>query len=347
MGSTKRSKNKHLTHQSLGDVVQHEGAQFDFHALVRLLESFCEDSTGVGEAVNPCDEPARFRALVTMEFPRSDVHRVVMDHVETAKGVVPLVETHFFGLAGVQGPLPAPYAQRILREMQNHSYAMRDFLDIFNHRLLALLHRIRKTYWVGVASQCPEETPVGQVLRAFIGENSWVTDHLVPIRCLLAMAMCFWQRPRSADLLRVMLSVFLREQVVLKLWQPGWRSVADSQQTAIGRWGRYQVLGQSVVLGQRFWDVTRSFTIQVGPVSLEQYYNLLRNGKLFGAIQNICHAYTGQQQMYRLNIIWSAPERPESRLGKARLGSTAWLRQDGPVHADQQTIMTYVVQEVR
>ena len=345
MATTRRRKGRSLNDAVLRDTVVRESAQFEFHALVRLLEVFSQrDDSGVGEGVDPSQEAARFRALVSMEFPQSDVHRVVMEEGST---VPPLVETQFFGLAGLQGPLPEPYAQRVIARMQERDYSMRDFLDIFNHRLLSLLHKVRKNYWVGVSAAFPEDTAIGHVLQAFIGENSWLKDHFVPVRSLLSMAMCFWQRPRSAELLRMLLSTFLRTDVALKLFEYGWRHVGQEQQTAMGGSGRYRTLGCDVVLGKRFLDTGYSFTITVGPVGLDRYFALLRGGMLFEAVQHICHSFIGQNQQYRLNIIWSAKERPHMRLGEqVALGSTAWLHQfSGGVENDKQTIMTYVVRE--
>ena len=348
MATTRRIKQRSLTPEVLQDTVTREGSEFEFHALVRLLEVFAQcDDAGVGDGVDPSREAVRFRALVSMEFPQSDVHRVVLSP-EEQHDVPPLVETQFFGLAGLQGPLPEPYAQRVLERMQAHDYSMRDFLDIFNHRLLSLLHKVRKNYWIGVSSAFPEDTAVGRVLQAFIGENPWLKDHMVPVRSLLSMAICFWQRPRSADLLRMLLSMFLRTQVSLKLFEYGWRRVSQEQQTVVGVRGRYNALGCDVVLGKRFLDTGYSFTIVVGPVSLDHYFALLRGGILFKAIQHICHSFIGRNQQYRLNIVWTAKERPQMRFGaQAVLGSTAWLHQfSGTVDQDKQTIMTYIVREV-
>ena len=348
MATTKRRKANSVDRVPLRDVVHNNGADFDFHALVRLLEVFRkDDGAAVGEGADPAKEAVRFRAMVSMEFPRSDVNQAVVS--EKYKDLPARVETNFFGLAGLQGPLPTPYTQRVIDRMQEHDYSMRDFLDIFNHRLLSLLHRVRKTYWLGVSAAFPEETAIGQVLRAFIGQNSWLEDYVIPMRSLLAMAVCFWQRPRSHELLRMILNTFLCAPVVLELFEYGWRYIDDHHHSSIGRKGNFRVLGDDAVLGRRFLDTGYSFTIVVGPVNLERYNALLRGGALFQAIQNICHSFIGQNQQYRLNIVWSADARPEARLGaKAALGSTAWLRQwAGNVVADKQTIMTSIVREVR
>lgn len=346
MATTRRRKRNSLSQNILRDTVTREGAEFEFHALVRLLEVFAQrDDAGVGEGVDPSRESVRFRALVSMEFAQSDVSRAVLSGAKDEPSVPHLVETQFFGLAGLQGPLPAPYTQRILARIQERDYSMRDFLDIFNHRLLSLLHKVRKNYWVGVSAAFPEDTAVGRVLQAFIGENSWLKNHMVPVRSLLSMAVCFWQRPRSAELLRMLLSIFLRTHVALKLFEYGWRRIHQDQQTAVGQ--RYAALGVDAVLGKRFLDTSYSFTIVVGPVSLERYFSLLRGGVLFEAIQHICHSFIGQHNQYRLNVLWSAKERPQMRLGEqAVLGSTAWLHQfSGGVESDKQTIMTYIVEQ--
>ncbi|MCY4413851.1 MAG: type VI secretion system baseplate subunit TssG [Alphaproteobacteria bacterium] len=340
MATKSRRSTDALNNKVLRDVVVSQGSEFDFHALVKLLEQFyTENGTPVGEGASPYKEVARFRALVSLEFPQSDVSKAILP--DDGNYVPPLVESNFMGLAGLQGPLPTPYTQRVLDATASHNTAMRDFLDIFNHRLLSLLHRVRKSYWVGVSSSFPEHTQIGNVLAAFIGQNSWINEHDLPLRSVLAMALCFWQKPRSADQLRLVLSVFLRTQVHIDVLQGRWQIIPQEDQTMLGTHGRFQKLGQSAVMGRRFWDVTQQFTVVVGPIPFSMYKTLLRGTPSYQAIVHICRAFAGNNKHVRLHILWSHKERQKTRLGAgAALGSTSWLYDSQSVVFDQQTIMT-------
>lgn len=336
MARKSRSSTDTLT---LKDVVQKQGAEFEFHALVKLLEYFSRKSRSIGESAYPSQESARFRARVSMEFAQSDIAQVVLP--KKGSTIPPLVETNFMGIAGAQGPLPIPYTQQLLNQVAVHDTSMRDFLDIFNHRLLSILHRVRKTYWVGVSSANPEDTALGLVLRSFIAENAWVNECDLHIRSLLSMALCFWQRPRSADQLRLILSIFLRTEVRLHMFEGGWKKAPITQQTCLGPKGRYQSLGRDFVLGKRFWDTSHQFTIIVGPIGLREYYKMLRSTKTFKALVHIVHSFAGSYQQFRVRLHWRADEKPQWRLGSdCALGSTTWLWTDQKKVWDTQTVIT-------
>jgi len=51
------------------------------------------------------------------------------------------VHVNFMGIAGIQGPLPLPYTEILMSRMRQKDMAFRDFLDIFNHRLVSVFTR--------------------------------------------------------------------------------------------------------------------------------------------------------------------------------------------------------------
>ncbi len=108
------------------DVVKHAD-QYEFHALVKLLEAMRPDAAPLGEGFDPSKEPLRVRSRVTLSFPNTDVYRLIPTE---DKDVPPLLVTNFLGIAGVNGPLPTPYTQLLLRRKERKDTAFRDFLDI-------------------------------------------------------------------------------------------------------------------------------------------------------------------------------------------------------------------------
>jgi type VI secretion system protein ImpH len=131
-----------------------EGHSFDFFQAVRLLEmihangptSHGERLVSPGQGADPAKEIVYFRSAVKLDFPASDVEHVKrrtdMPQREQPKAPAEMT-VNFLGLAGGLGALDIPSTELVLERASHNDKALRDFLDIFNHRLVSLLYRIR------------------------------------------------------------------------------------------------------------------------------------------------------------------------------------------------------------
>ena len=97
---------------TIESILKKEADQFEFHAMVKLLENIQKDATPIGEGTDPTKEAVRLQARVTQEFPSTDIHAFLPTK---DKDVPPLLTTNFFGVAGSQGPLPEPYTSHIIQ----------------------------------------------------------------------------------------------------------------------------------------------------------------------------------------------------------------------------------------
>jgi type VI secretion system protein ImpH len=127
--------------RSLRDQLYLSGHRFGFYQAVRLIESDVPEKTPMAEGSVSENEPVRFTAAVSQDFPASEIWDIVPG--DTA-GASDEMTVNFMGLAGCLGPLPAPYTELILERLRRKDKALKDFLDIFNHRLISLLYRVRK-----------------------------------------------------------------------------------------------------------------------------------------------------------------------------------------------------------
>lgn len=109
--------------------------EFDFFQAVRLLHLILSDRQGVGRIAKPSDEPVRFEARQSLEFPASSVHAI------SAESDPPRMTAAFLGLTGVQGALPHHYTEYILARAQSKDFTLAAFLDLFNHRIVSLFYR--------------------------------------------------------------------------------------------------------------------------------------------------------------------------------------------------------------
>ncbi len=209
---------------SLEDSLKNEPFEFELHQAIRLLESLREDSIPLGEGVEPWKEAIALKSRVFMDWPPSDLSKI--DQVDDATQR-PQVHVNSFGLAGGTGPLPIPFMELILQRLMKKDRGFGDFLDIFNHRLTSLLHRIRKKYWVGLDPKLPLETRITSNLLSFagLGEKNLQGQQSLKDAALISGAGLFWRAARNSCGLEGLLRSYLGVHVSSKSHQGAWRKL--------------------------------------------------------------------------------------------------------------------------
>src|SRR6266498_4733090 len=133
---------------SLEQVLFEEGYRFEFFQAVRVLERLYRARLPVGCDSIPAKEVVRFHSLLSLTFPPSAVH----DVVPSDDGASPAQMTvAFMGLTGLLGVLPRHYTELLLERMRHKDQTLRDFLDLFNHRLISLFYRAWEKYRLPMA----------------------------------------------------------------------------------------------------------------------------------------------------------------------------------------------------
>lgn len=126
---------------------------FNFFQAVRLLSMILPDRPGVGDVAKPAEEIVRFKARQSLEFPASSIHTLDSE-IDPARMVV-----SFFGLTGVQGVLPHHYTEHIIARAAAKDFAMAEFLDLFNHRLISLFYRAWRSTNFRFSTNSPRQDP--------------------------------------------------------------------------------------------------------------------------------------------------------------------------------------------
>lgn len=313
-----------------------EGPRFDFFQAVRLLELAHPPEASVGAGVEPSKEAVRFRSAVRLDFPADDIASVTPPECPLGHAAcslpperhLPVMSVNFMGLAGEHGPLPKPFTELILGRVWRKDTALRDFLDIFNHRLVSLLYRIRKLHRFGLDARPPGEERLAGYVYAALGLGTPALRDQIHDRPLLHYAGLLAQQPRSMVGLERMLSDYFGVGVEGEQFKGRWVPLERGQWTSIGRRGRNNRLGEDAVVGTRVWDQQGAFELRLGPLTLEQLRDFLPVGWGFGPLCELVRFYAGDDLDYSFRLVLAAGEARETRLGKAggaRLGWTSWL----------------------
>ncbi|QEL19461.1 type VI secretion system baseplate subunit TssG [Limnoglobus roseus] len=340
-----------------------EPYRFDFFQAVRILEALGREGTtraglGVGGAGPPAAEAVRFRVPSTLSFPPSSL----VGLTPPAAGRVPELTVAFFGLIGPSGVLPRHYTERVARLVgDSHAperYALRDWLDLFHHRLISHFYRAWAKYRLWVTRERatgPGVDPFTTAVQAFVGlatpgltGRGTVTAPDTgpkpgPARTLATLsddvtqlfAGHFSRRPRTAAGLEAVVTAYLGLPVRVDPFRGQWLSVDASDRAYTSALGG-AALGTGPILGERVWDVQSKFRVRVGPVDRQQFDELLPDpsptpaGKKFYLLMHLIRLYAGPEFDVEVQFVVRATEVPAAKLplgtGRGpRLGRNTWL----------------------
>jgi len=314
------------TDRSLSDFLFDKGYCFDFYQAIRLLEYISPEKLPVGEGSEAEKEVVRFVSEVGFDFPASAVSEITRAESDEKPN---RMTVNFMGLAGGGGPLPAPYTELILDGLRRKDTALKDFLDIFNHRLISLMYRVRKMYRIAFDIGPPDQSHFAGYLFSLMGMGTEGLRERMDVRdrALLFYTSLLAQQPRSMCALESILSDYFQIRVRGKQLCGAWYPIAEDQITHIGISGQNQCLGQSSVIGTRVWDQQGKYELRIGPMSFEEFLDFLPDGPSFTPLCQLIRFYAGTEFGFDFVLLLKPDEVPEIRLGGgARLGWTSWLR---------------------
>ena len=324
--------------QAMNKQLLREAEKFDFFRAVRILERKLNQGTAeerrnkIGHDSNPANEVVHFKANQSLAFPNRTVHTITPreDQPELVDMII-----SFMGLTGTKGVLPDHYTETILQRMKIKDHSMKDFFDLFNHRLISLFYRAWEKYNIHV-----------QYEGSLIDKNN--ADHFS--RCLgsltgalqndfdsqkLYYGGLFARHVRSASALKGILTDFLGSNVDIKQFQGQWLYLNNEDKTIFPgkkhRKGQYNQLSKNMVLGKRVWDNQSKFTIIMHTKTLKRFTELLPDTEEHKVLCKMVRHFAGNGMNFDLKIMLPASEVPACRLyrGKEftpRLGWNTWTK---------------------
>jgi len=311
--------------------LEDEPGSFTFFQAIRLLEQAHPEAVPLGESGPASREVARLRPTSSLAFPTSDLSGLT----RRVRGDPPFeIETPIFGLYGPSSPLPAFYSEDILkRELLGETDPVRVFLDVLNHRLLALLfrawskYRWEFTFQPGAADQTSEHL-FGLIGLATKGLRERVG---LPAGRLLRYAGFVSQRPRGAVFLAGVISDYF-DDVPVQV-EPCVLRRVDVPQEDQNRLGIANgTIGEDLVIGRSVPDRTGKCRIRLGPVDRTRFDAFLPVGSAYPELAALVRFLLPDPLVYDLRLVLKGSEVPMLQVsmgpGAARLGWTSWLRHD-------------------
>jgi type VI secretion system protein ImpH len=336
----------------LSEQLLREPGRFDFFQAVRLLARIARQRAAQdprwprppeGWDETPEREAVRFRALPSLSFPAAPVSQINPPGRDGPLAPAEMVVA-FLGLTGPLGVLPQHYTTLLVQRLRLKDNALRDFLDLFNHRTVSLFYGAWEKYRLPFAYERSRlDGPGGEdelcswclYCLAGLGTAGLRGRMDVDDEAFLFYAGHFAHFPRSAVALECLLGDYfelpLRVEQACGQWltlEGGDRSLLPGPEH---RQGRYCRLGIDLIVGERVWDVQSKFRLRLGPVGYEQFRRLMPGGAGLRALCQLTQTYTGLELDYDVQVVLRAAEVPWCRLGGdgadgCRLGWNTWVR---------------------
>jgi type VI secretion system protein ImpH len=299
--------------------------EHDFFQLMRRLECVFEDAPRIGTALRPADEPIRLGQDPSLAFAPAALATLKAG----SKGGPPWLLVNFLGLLGPNGPLPlhlTDFARERLLHEGDPTFAR--FLDIFNHRFLAMFYRAWSQAQPTVRLDRTSDDGFARYVGSFVGVGTGEFSSRDAVSDHAKYFYSGWlsRNARNRDGLVALLRGFFDVPVKVEEFVGHWLWLPLSEQTRLGRDEESSVLGRGAVVGKRVWDLQHKFRIEFGPLNLRQYEQFLPGGRALGELVAWVRNYLGFELEWDLRLALRAHEVPMTKLGDyGRLGWTTWL----------------------
>lgn len=301
---------------------------FDFfQAVCLLIRSACREGRAETGTYTQ-DEVVRFRANPALAFPASEIQSLTY-----RQGKPPLMAVNFMGLTGPLGSLPLVYREFVLDRIRVGDEALRDFIDIFNHRMIALFYGAwRRNHFVVDYKQGKEDSVSQHVLELLGLGTTGLRDRAeVPYDVLTYYAGLVTQSPRSACALRQTLRDYFDVPVEIKQFAGAWYALTPSSRCVLedGDTAAEQ-LGSSTVMGDEVWNPQSRVRIKLGPLTLAQFMDFLPSGEAYTRLRSIVKFFSNDELDFELQLTLERDQIPSWKLDyqhedDLRLGWTTWL----------------------
>ena len=294
--------------------------RFDFFQLVKLLENDTNASNEVGDFTPAIHEFVKFRSNPQLTFEPAPINSVLFaaekNKQENKKHQAPLqylLEVNFWGLNGSAGTLPFHYSELITQRVRKNDYALRDFVDIFNHRSLSLFYKAWQKHrpWL---QQSSKEDIVSKykidrhqaLLQGLIGlsdthnasfnkfEGAWLN-----YSGFAASRIC------NASSLKHAINHHFGLSVRLNQFKGQWEHMPADVRTRLSDRksnGTNNILGVSALLGARCWNAQNRFEVEIIEIEYKQFMTFAPGSEKLKALYALIKFKVGTELDFDLTL---------------------------------------------
>lgn len=327
MAAAGGTENLALIRHTVEDRLFSEPYSFEFVQAVRLLHQLYPHRAAIGFFQPPASEVVRFGVRPSLSFPASEVHEL-----DSTGNGPPLMRVNFMGTVGPLGVLPLYYTELVAERMKERDRTLRDFLDIFHHRVISLFYRAWLKHHFPAQYEIGGDDRFSYYLSGIVGLGTPGLENRQQAsdESLRYYAGLFAQQPRSAEALKLILRDFFGVPVEIDQFLGAWYRLAPDSQCKLDDTAEdYQMLGFGTIVGDEIWNPQSRIRIVLGPLPLKRYLDFLPTGSAYRLLRSLVRFFGGDEFDFEAQLILRREEVPVCELGldgeaAAQLGWVSW-----------------------
>lgn len=269
----------------------------------------------------------RYKVNPELSFPPSDIKSIEITENSNGKIQTSLM-LNIMGLHGAGSPLPAYFTEHVAKH-QDETDALRDFFDIFNHRLISLLlesnqkYRYYKRYSAGAVDK------VSSYFFSFMGQGNLaqrISSHIHWPRLMPFIGLLSFNGESAETMERVLQHYFDFSHIQVCPCIRRWVAIAEDQQILLGT--HNNIVGENLVLGSRITDINGKFRISISELSWEEFYEYLPVGKHFATLHTLIKFILKSRLTFDIGLNLKPKEIQAWKIGTENtfhLGWSTWI----------------------
>lgn len=284
---------------SVKDELFQHAKQFSFEMAVYILD--CHTSVSFGTETSITKASIRTVSVIAFHLRATEIEEIrTLDK--------PAIYVSRLALAGLNAPLPTPYAARAVRQYHDGDHAMSAFLNVFNSRLLGISYRVSQRRYF--ALQQKNRWMMLKCIANFLGEQNISKQ-------MTHLAYLFWTSGHTIEGLRILIEGYFRLKTKIQTISEHWEPLQDVVPLGANRLGHSAYLGKQASL-KRF-----CIKIYITHDDPKIIFGLLSDTAAFSHLTDLIRKYIGPLIVCKIEIV--PPVAPDLKF-QCSLGRNSWLK---------------------
>jgi type VI secretion system protein ImpH len=218
----------------------------------------------------------RFSVNPSLAFPPADIESLSILSSEDGPPRIDMM-LNLLGLHGADSPLPAYFTEHVAQHSDDpEPDPLQDFFNIFNNRIILVLHAIWGKYRYYARYARNAEDAFSQKFYGFIGvgpRESRTTRNIQWPRLMAYMGLIAMSGDAAGSLESILRHYFNHSDITIIPCIPRWVLIPPDQQTVLGI--QNCILGETFILGDEIRDQSGKFRICIDNLDWQTFISFL------------------------------------------------------------------------
>jgi type VI secretion system protein ImpH len=274
----------------------------------------------------------RFKVNPSLAFPPADIESLQFSIPENRPARVDMI-LNLMGLHGADSPLPAYFIEHVAQH-QDDPDSLRDFFDIFNHKIISLLFSIWGRYHYYAQYQIGANDILSRRFFSFIGAGLEEIRSARTIqwpRLMAYMGLIALNGEATGSLESILRHYFGHGEISIIPCIPRWVDIPEDQQTKLGVLNGTP--GEDFILGNEIQDQSGKFRIRIYNLSWTNLLSFLPCNSKFTELKDVVNYVLKSRLTFDVELLLKPGEIGPWLLGSDEsgtfLGWSTWCGIDG------------------